>query len=116
VDGQLQKTFDAKNPPAIITKIGAVEDWTIANTSAEPHAFHIHQVHFLVMALNGQKVKTPRLVDTVTVPPWTGTGPYPSVTVRMDFRDPNIAGKFVYHCHILDHEDGGMMATIEVKP
>jgi FtsP/CotA-like multicopper oxidase with cupredoxin domain len=55
------------------------------------------------------------LVDTVTIPPWTGTGPYPNVTMRMDFRDPNIAGRFVYHCHILDHEDGGMMATIVVK-
>ena len=55
-------------------------------------------------------------MDTVTVPNWPGTGPYPSVTVRMDFRDPNIAGTFVYHCHILDHEDGGMMAKIQVNP
>ena len=52
------------------------------------------------------------LVDTVSVPASDGTGPYPSVTVGMDFRDPNIAGTFVYHCHILDHEDGGMMATM----
>jgi FtsP/CotA-like multicopper oxidase with cupredoxin domain len=116
VAGQQQKTFDANNPPAITTKIGAVEDWTISNQTAEPHAFHIHQIHFLVTAINGQKVRNPTLVDTVTVPPWTGTGPYPNVTVRMDFRDPNIAGSFVYHCHILDHEDGGMMATIKVLP
>jgi FtsP/CotA-like multicopper oxidase with cupredoxin domain len=34
----------------------------------------------------------------------------------MDFRDPEIAGKSLYHCHILDHEDGGMMATIDVAP
>ena len=41
--------------------------------------------------------------------------PYPSVTLRMDFRGPDI-GDFVYHCHILDHEDGGMMAIIRVLP
>ena len=52
----------------------------------------------------------PDLQDTIQIPNWAGTGPYPSVTLRMDFRDPNIAGTFVYHCHILDHEDGGMMA------
>ena len=42
--------------------------------------------------------------------------PYPSVKVRMDFRDPNIVGTFVYHCHILQHEDGGMMGEIQVLP
>jgi len=108
--------IDAMNPPAVKTKVGAVEDWTIANRTGESHAFHIHQVHFLVTAINGQTVANPALVDTVTVPNWTGQGPYPNVTVRMDFRDPEIAGKFVYHCHILDHEDGGMMATIVVEP
>ncbi|HTW46469.1 MAG TPA: multicopper oxidase domain-containing protein, partial [Acidobacteriaceae bacterium] len=38
----------------------------------------------------------------------------PSVRIRMDFRDPNIVGIFPYHCHILEHEDKGMMGTIEV--
>jgi len=116
VNGQVQKVYDPSNPPAIITRIGNVEDWTISNQTGEPHAFHIHQLHFLVTAINGVTVTNPQLVDTVTVPFWTGTGPYPNVTVRMDFRDPNIAGSFVYHCHILDHEDGGMMATIQVNP
>jgi FtsP/CotA-like multicopper oxidase with cupredoxin domain len=116
VNGQQPKVFDAMNPPAIRTKVGAVEDWTIANRTGESHAFHIHQIHFLVTAINGQPVANPALVDTVTIPNWSGHGPYPNVTVRMDFRDPDIAGKFVYHCHILDHEDGGMMATIVVEP
>src|SRR5262249_26126427 len=44
---------------------------------------------------------------------WKGTGPYPSVTVRMDFRGPDL-GDFVYHCHILEHEDKGMMQIIRV--
>jgi FtsP/CotA-like multicopper oxidase with cupredoxin domain len=34
----------------------------------------------------------------------------------MDFRDPNIVGTFVYHCHLLEHEDKGMMGTIRVEP
>jgi FtsP/CotA-like multicopper oxidase with cupredoxin domain len=116
VEGQQPRVFDAMNPPAIETRIGAVEDWTISNRTGESHAFHMHQIHFLVTAINGVPVPDPELVDTVTVPNWSGSGPYPNVTVRMDFRDPEIAGQFVYHCHILDHEDGGMMATIVVKP
>jgi len=114
--GHTPRVFATTNPPDIVTQVGNVEDWTISNQTGEPHAFHIHQVHFLVTAINGIAVTSPQLVDTVTIPNWTGTGAYPNVTVRMDFRDPNIAGSFVYHCHILDHEDGGMMATIQVNP
>jgi len=112
VDGQQPKLFDPNNPPAVVTKLGAVESWTISNTTGEPHAFHIHQLHFLVTAINGQPVTNPEVLDTVTVPPWNGHGAYPNVTLKMQF---SIAGKFVYHCHILDHEDGGMMAEILVQ-
>jgi FtsP/CotA-like multicopper oxidase with cupredoxin domain len=115
VKGQRPHVFHMDDPPAITTHIGAVEDWTIENTTGEAHAFHIHQLHFLVMAINGMPVLNPDLQDTITIPNWSGSGPYPSVTLRMDFRDPNIAGTFVYHCHILDHEDGGMMAKIQVN-
>jgi FtsP/CotA-like multicopper oxidase with cupredoxin domain len=55
------------------------------------------------------------MLDTMQVPAWSGTGPYPSATVRMDFRGPDI-GDFVYHCHIMAHEDLGMMAIIRVLP
>lgn len=116
VQGQTPHLFSANEPPAIVTNVGAVEDWTIENHTSEEHAFHIHQIHFLVMAINGIPLQTPQMQDTLQVPYWTGTGPYPSITVRMDFRDPNIAGTFVYHCHILDHEDAGMMAKIQVNP
>jgi len=116
VQGQTPHLFHMDDPPAIVTNTGNVEDWTIVNHTGEVHAFHIHQIHFLVEAINGVPVPNPELQDTVIIPNWTGSGPYPSVTVRMDFRDPNIAGTFVYHCHILDHEDGGMMAKIQVNP
>jgi FtsP/CotA-like multicopper oxidase with cupredoxin domain len=116
VSGQQPKLFSANEPPAIVTKVGAVEDWTIENHTSEEHAFHMHQIHFLVMAINGVAVANPTLQDTIQVPFWPGKGPYPSVTVRMDFRDPNIAGTFVFHCHVLDHEDAGMMEKILVNP
>jgi FtsP/CotA-like multicopper oxidase with cupredoxin domain len=116
VDGQQPKLFTMNEAPAIVTKVGAVEDWTIENHTSEEHAFHMHQIHFLVMAINGVPVPNPTLQDTFNVPFWSGKGPYPSITVRMDFRDPNIAGTFVYHCHVLDHEDAGMMAKIRVDP
>jgi len=116
VDGQTPKVFSMTDPPAITTTVGAVEDWTIENRTGETHAFHIHQLHFLFMAVNGIAQTSPQLRDTVVVPAWSGTGAYPSVSLRMDFRDPEIAGTFVFHCHVLDHEDAGMMAKIQVNP
>ncbi len=115
VQGQQPELFTKNQAPNIVTKVGAVEDWTIENHTSEEHAFHMHQIHFLVTAINGVAVANPTMQDTFSVPYWTGSGPYPSITVRMDFRDPNIAGTFVYHCHILDHEDAGMMGKILVK-
>ena len=51
--GHKQTLFNPKNGAAITTKAGTVEDWTISNQSGEAHAFHIHQIHFLVTAING---------------------------------------------------------------
>ncbi len=116
VDGKKPKVFSMSDPPQITTTVGAVEDWTVENRTGETHAFHIHQVHFLFLAVSGTPFATPELRDTVSIPPWSGSGPYPTVTLRMDFREPQIAGRFVYHCHILDHEDAGMMAIIQVNP
>jgi FtsP/CotA-like multicopper oxidase with cupredoxin domain len=56
VDGQKQKVFEANEKPVITTKVGAVEDWTIENRALETHAFHIHQIHFLVLAVDGKPV------------------------------------------------------------
>jgi FtsP/CotA-like multicopper oxidase with cupredoxin domain len=117
VDGATPTLFDPNNPPAITTTQGSVEDWTIQNRSPENHEFHLHQIHFLLMAINGVPVSPAQqqFYDTYQVPFWSGTGSYPSITVRTDFRGPDI-GDFVYHCHILGHEDGGMMAIIRVLP
>ena len=115
VDGQTPVLFNPSNPPAIVTRQGSVEDWTIENRALENHEFHMHQIHFLVLEKNGKSVDSGQYLDTVQVPYWSGTGPYPSVKLRMDFRGP-VVGDFVYHCHILGHEDSGMMAIIRVLP
>ncbi len=115
VDGKTPVLFNPDNPPAIETTQGAVEDWTIENRALENHVFHIHQVHFLVLEKNGRPVPNGQFLDTIQVPYWSGKGPYPSVKVRMDFRGDTV-GDFVYHCHILGHEDSGMMAIIRVRP
>ena len=117
VVGQTPVAFNPNNPPAITTTRGSVEDWTIQNRSQEIHEFHIHQTHFLLLEQNGKPVPSGerQFLDTVNVPFWSSTGPYPSVKVRIDFRGP-IIGDFVYHCHILEDEDGGMMAIIRVLP
>ena len=64
VPGQKPSVFHMDDPPAIVTNTGAVEDWTIENRAGEAHAFHIHQLHFLVMAINGVPVQNPELQDT----------------------------------------------------
>ena len=66
---------------------------------------------------NGVPLDEPFLRDTINVSYWDGTSPqFPSVKLRMDFRNPNIVGTFAYHCHLLEHEDGGMMGVIQVVP
>jgi FtsP/CotA-like multicopper oxidase with cupredoxin domain len=118
VDGQTPKPFDPSSPmPNIVVRQGTVEDWIIENRSPELHAFHIHQLHFELVAWNGVAVNEPFLRDTVNVPYYSSQMlEYPSVRVRMDFRDPNTIGTFLFHCHILDHEDAGMMGTVRVLP
>ena len=103
--------------PNIVAQQGTVEDWIIENRSQELHAFHVHQLHFLLLDYMGRPANESFLRDTVNVPYYNGRDPvYPSVRIRVDFRDPNIVGTFPYHCHLLEHEDKGMMGTIRVEP
>jgi suppressor of ftsI len=88
-----------------VVKLNTVEEWVIRNESPEWHPFHIHVNDFQVMSVNGDPV-APHYEDTVLLPP------HGEVVIRNHFRD--FTGRFVYHCHILVHEDAGMMATIEV--
>jgi FtsP/CotA-like multicopper oxidase with cupredoxin domain len=116
VEGRKPAMFQMNAPPDIVVRQGTVEDWVIENRSREEHVFHIHQVHFQVVEQNGKPVHDPAMRDTIDVPYWSGQGPYPSVKLRMDFRSLEIIGTFMYHCHILQHSDNGMMGTVEVLP
>jgi suppressor of ftsI len=104
IDG---KTF-AMNRTDIRVKLGAVEEWTIRNASDELHTFHIHQGPYQLTEINGVPQAADDHRDIVEVP-IRG-----EVKVIIPFTNPTIVGRFVYHCHILSHEDKGMMATIEV--
>lgn len=87
-------------------KLNTVEDWVLTNTSHMEHPFHIHAWAFQIID-RGDGKADPGWKDTVAVP--VGA----KVRIRINFAD--FGGKTVYHCHILDHEDIGMMGIVEVK-
>ena len=118
VEGQTPAVFDPHSSVAnIVVNQGDIEDWIIENRSQEVHDFHIHQVHFVMLEWFGIPINEPFLRDTIPVPFWDGISKqYPSVKLRMDFRDANAIGLFPFHCHLLEHEDGGMMGLIRVDP
>jgi suppressor of ftsI len=94
-------------------KLGDTEEWTVFNTDQQYHSFHIHQTAFLVTEINGVGQNEDSLRDTFSVPPATDDGPG-ILKVVIPFTDPVIVGRFVYHCHAVDHEDKGMMGVVEV--
>jgi suppressor of ftsI len=89
-------------------KLGTIEEWTIRNSSSEQHPFHIHVNDFKVLSIDGVPYQANGEQDTVILPPGG------EAVIRMAFLD--FTGKFVFHCHILAHEDGGMMAVVDVVP
>ena len=131
--------FDHAALPTVCVRLGpggqaVTETWTLINLAAEDHNFHVHQTRFSVLATPGDGETTlpptvggkPVLLDNVPVPHATGdacdgtVGPWIAGTCKPTFVTVSIpfheVGDFVYHCHILEHEDGGMMAKITVVP
>ncbi len=86
---------------------GAIEEWTIVNTSTMDHPFHLHVWPMQVIQVGNQSIETPTWQDVVNVPANSQS------RVRIAFE--NFTGTAVYHCHILDHEDNGMMGVISVS-
>jgi FtsP/CotA-like multicopper oxidase with cupredoxin domain len=84
-----------------------VEEWTLTNTSPMDHPFHLHVWPMQIIEENGQAKQAAVWQDAVNVP---ANG---RVKVRVAFKD--FRGRSVYHCHILDHEDLGMMGVIDVQ-
>jgi FtsP/CotA-like multicopper oxidase with cupredoxin domain len=98
--------FEMNSGPMLTVDVGSLQHWRVTNATREVHPFHIHQVHYLFYAINEDPVQQPEWLDTVNVPPQG------SVELIMDFTDPIIRGVSLFHCHLLSHEDKGMMAKI----
>ena len=109
------RVFDM-NRIDVDVKLGDVEEWTIVNDTDERHTFHIHQLAFLVQSVGGDPLEMTGMRDNVDVPFRDPKTRAPGVVkVKVPFTNPLIVGKFPFHCHILEHEDGGMMANVRVR-
>jgi suppressor of ftsI len=104
-----KQLFEMSSKPMVTVNVGTVQHWRVVNHTHEMHPFHIHQVHFLTYMVDGHRVPNPIWLDTMNVPA-EGT-----IDTVMDFTNPVIRGMAVFHCHILSHEDKGMMAKILFK-
>ena len=113
-------SYRPSDRPAFIAYAGTTERWTIENQSDEVHAFHLHQVHVIIESVNGRPANDRHWVDVADIPPGTdlrnGHIRPARVSLLVDFRDPRVQGVFPVHCHMADHEDHGMMATVRVLP
>jgi len=107
INGQL---FDTNNPPLAQVKHGDVECWKFINQTGHRHPMHIHLVQFQVLDINGvpQKPSEHGWKDTLVAP---ANG---HITVAARFK--GYTGKYLFHCHNLEHEDLGMMADFEIVP
>ena len=88
-------------------QLDTVEDWEISNTGVMDHPFHVHGNAFQVISRDGQPESLAAWRDTVLVKRGE------TVRIRIPFND--FAGKTVYHCHVLDHEDLGMMGNLMIE-
>ncbi|HEX4508323.1 MAG TPA: multicopper oxidase domain-containing protein [Alphaproteobacteria bacterium] len=119
--GAIIKPFMMDGEPTVTVAAGTSEEWVVENWTRELHAFHVHQLHFRVLEINGQKQPNPELLDVVNVPFATnidkpGTTTVPGrVRIKLYFPE-EMAGDILFHCHLVDHEDAGMMGMVRVLP
>lgn len=107
VDGALFHDHKGMAGPTFVVGLNTVEEWKIANDSPEWHNFHIHINDYQVVRRDGKEVEgQPEWADSIAIPPGK------TITLRLPFDD--FAGTFVFHCHVLVHEDHGMMAVVKV--
>ncbi|MFJ5531882.1 multicopper oxidase family protein [Streptomyces sp. NPDC093261] len=100
------RAFDPRRTDFTST-LGTVEEWTVRNDADEAHSFHLHTNDFQLMSVNGKAQPPSRAwYDTVNVPP-RGVA-----VLRVHFTD--FIGRTVLHCHILNHEDKGMMSVLDI--
>ncbi len=131
-DGEVDPSRTAVKPftghnlaPQVVVHLhgqqSVTEDWLVENSTLEIHAFHMHQIHFRDVTTDSPNPDDHPLLDVINLPaaPLIGDiatgrpGPPGWVKLRMTFTKADI-GEFVFHCHILEHEDNGMMGKIRV--
>lgn len=87
--------------------LGTTEIWELQNVVGMDHPFHLHGFRFQVLDRDGVPEPFPSWKDLVNVPKHSSM----RIVVRFD----DFPGKWMYHCHILDHEDEGMMGILELN-
>jgi FtsP/CotA-like multicopper oxidase with cupredoxin domain len=108
--------FHPNEMPMVAPVRGTLEQWTLINQTTDDHPFHIHVNGFQVISVNGKRYHANGHQDIVDIPAQTlvdGKLVDGKVVIRQKFK--RFTGWFVFHCHILQHEDAGMMATIQVR-
>ncbi len=90
----------------LVAAVGETSVWTVENTMAFDHPFHLHGFFFQVLGEGGEPVRPLEWKDTVNVPVDGGA--------RFVVRYDNRPGMWMFHCHILDHADAGMMGMLNV--
>ncbi len=96
-------------------ELNNLEEWHLQNASAEFHVFHIHQGDFQITEINGVAQPFIGYQDVVNLPVAQDNGMPGEVVMRVRFAPPIVVGEFVYHCHIVQHEDQGMMGNVVVE-
>jgi FtsP/CotA-like multicopper oxidase with cupredoxin domain len=113
VDATGQSEFRVNGVPywkakPFLASLGEVQLWTIANDTVWDHPFHLHGYFFVVLDEKGEPVRPLGWKDTVNIP-MKSTRRF---LVHFDERP----GTWMFHCHILDHAEGGLMGTVQVGP
>lgn len=94
--------------PDIVARIDTTEVWDLHNESEMEHPFHLHGFFFQVVSRNGVAEPEPTWEDTIQL--------RGEERVRIAFRPDNRPGHWMYHCHILEHVDNGMMGAVDLRP
>ena len=107
INGQ---AYDPANPPLATPVVDSIEHWNFVNPTNHPHPMHLHLVQFQVVNINGvpQEASAFGWKDTFVIPPAS------EVTILAKFG--KYTGRYVFHCHNLEHEDFAMMGEFEVLP
>jgi FtsP/CotA-like multicopper oxidase with cupredoxin domain len=93
--------------PSLHAKLGETRRWLVSNDSWMDHPFHLHGFRFQPVSSDGWPIAVRAWKDTINVPA--------GATLELDVAFDGGAGSWLYHCHILEHADRGMMAIVEVE-